>query len=292
MLNHARAGFAGLVVIGMFNGLNNPGGSPPGGYDPSLPITSAPNSSLLTPSLYNEAVIGPGGTDTTALSFDALEVMNGSGVGRFLEVRDDWCSLLDQGIHKTGTAVSDSHRLVIENAGFARSFVASSTDDPSAIDENELTDSVLNMKLVGTSGPFIRFSVEDDAANDVGLGGTAIATAARVTVRVRVEASPWIPVEEVRIYRNCELIETRAVQSSKVLGKVLRFNKALPLSGVDADSYFHVEAGIRLDAAGNPVSPGLLGTVQTLEPGVEPFGFTNPIFVDRNGDGYVPPGLP
>ncbi len=292
MLNHPRAGFAGLVVIGMFNGLNNPGGSPPGGYDPTLPITASPNNLLFTPSLYNEAVIGPGGTQTTALSFDAIEVMNGSGVGRFLEVRDDWCSLLDQGLGKTGTAVSDSHRLVIENAGFARSYVASSTDDPAAIDEDELTQSVLDMKLVGTSGPFIRFSVQDDSAADIGLGGTAIATGNKVVLNVRVEAAPWIPVEVVNIYRNCELIESRAVQSSKVLGKVLRFNKAIPLVGIDGDSYFHVEAGIRLDMDGEPLSPGLLGTVQTLEPGVEPFGFTNPIFVDRNGDGYDPPGLP
>jgi hypothetical protein len=113
-----------------------------------------------------------------------------------------------------------------------------------------------------------------------------------VVLKIRVEAAPWIPVEEVRIYRNCELIETRAIQSSKVLGKVLRFNRAVPLVGVDADSYFHVEAGIRLDANGDPLSPGLLKTVQTIEPGVEPFAFTNPIFVDRDGDGYDPPGLP
>jgi len=292
MLNHPRAGFAGLVVIGMFNGLNNPGGAPPGGYDPSLPITSPPNNLLFTPSLYNEAIIGPGGTQTTALSFDALEVMNGSGVGRFLEVRDDWCSLFDQGIGKTGTAVSDSHRLILENAGFARSFVASSTDDPASIDEDELTDSVIGMKVVGTTGPFIRFSVEDDAATQVGLGDTAVATGSKVKLKIRVEAAPWIPVEEVRIYRNCELVETQAIQSSKVLGKVLRFNRTIPLSDVDDDSYFHVEAGIRLDVNGNPVSPGLLDTVQTLEPGVEPFGFTNPIFVDRQGDGYTAPGLP
>ena len=160
------------------------------------------------------------------------------------------------------------------------------------IDENELTQSVLNMELVGTSGPFIRLSVEDDDGFNVGLGKTAVATGNKVVLKVRVEAAPWIPVEVVNIYRNCELIESRSVPSSKVLGKVLRFNKAIPLAGVDADSYFHVEAGIRLDFDGNPVSPGLLGTVQTLEPGVEPFGFTNPIFVDRDGDGYVPPGLP
>ena len=203
----------------------------------------------------------------------------------------DWCSLLDQGIHKTGTGVSDSHRLILENAGFARSFIASSTDDPSAIDEDELTANVKAMQVIGTTGPFVRFSIEDDGGNDVGLGGTAVATGNKVVLKIRVEAAPWIPVEEVRIYRNCDLIETRAIQSSKVLGKVLRFNKALPIAGIDADSYFHVEAGIRIDASGNPVSPLLLQTVQTVEPGVEPIAFTNPIFVDRDGGGYMPPGL-
>jgi hypothetical protein len=212
-------------------------------------------------------------------------------VGAFQRVREDWCSLLDQGIHKTGTAVSDSHRLVLENAGYARSFVASSTDDPAAAVEDELTESVRAMRLTGTTGPFVRFSVEDDAGADVGLGGTAVVTGGRVALKIRVEAAPWIPVEEVRVYRNCELIQTLAIQSSKVLGKVLRFNRALPISGVDADSYFHVEAGIRLDASGDPVTPSLLTTVQTIEPGVEPLAFTNPIFVDRDGNGYTPPGL-
>ena len=79
MLNHPRAGFAGVVVIGLFNGLANPGGDPnAGGYDPTQPITSFPNNLLNVPSLYNAAVVGPSGTSTTALSFDAIEVMNGA----------------------------------------------------------------------------------------------------------------------------------------------------------------------------------------------------------------------
>ena len=289
MLNHPRAGFAGTVVIGLFNGLANPGGNPMvGGYDPTKDIDQYPNNLLQTPSLYNALV---GASTTTALSFDAMELMNGGGVGAFPAVREDWCSLLDQGIHFTGTAVSDSHRPILENAGFARSFVASSTDDPGAVDEDELTQNVKAMQLLGTTGPFVRFSVEDDGGADVGLGGTAVATAEKVVLKVRVEAAPWIPVEEVRIYRNCELFETIPVQSSKVLGKVLRFNRALPRAGIDADSYLHVEAGVRLDANGEPVSPGLLQTLQTIEPSVVPFAFTNPVFVDRDGDGYAPPGL-
>jgi hypothetical protein len=180
----------------------------------------------------------------------------------------------------------------MENAGFGRSFVKSSTDDPAAIDEDELTVNVKAMNLSGTSGPFIRFSVEDDNLMDKQMGETAVSTGKKVVIKIRVEAAPWIPVEEVRIYRNCDLIETRAIKSSKVLGKVLRFNQALPIEGIDADSFITVEASVRIDGDGDPITPGLLETVQTIEPGVVPLGFTNPVFVDRDGDGYVPPGVP
>jgi hypothetical protein len=292
MFNHPRAGFAGTVVIGLFNGLSNPGGNPAvGGYDPTLPIGAFPNVGLFTPSLYSKAVVGPQGTDTNALSFDAIELMNGGDLGGFTAVHDDWCSLVKQGFHKTATAVSDSHRLVMENAGFGRSFVASSSDDPAAVDEGELTASVKAMNLTGTSGPFLRFRVEDDDGVDRQMGETAVSTGEKVVVKIRVEAAPWIPVEEVRIYRNCDLVETRAVQSSKVLGKVMRFNRAIPLEGIDADSFITVEASVRIDGNGKPLAPDLLGTMQTIEPGVVPLGFTNPVFVDRDGDGYTPPGL-
>lgn len=293
MFNHPRGGLAGLVVTGMFNSLANPGGNPAiGGYDPTLPITEFPNSGLFTPSLYNKAVLGTdAGTDTNALSFDAIEVMNGGSLNAYTSVRDDWCSLLKQGFHKTGTAVSDSHRAVVENAGFGRSFVASSTDDPGSIDENELTRSVKSMNLVGSSGPFIRFSVQGDNGVAGQMGETVVSTKNKVIVKIRVEAAPWIPVEEVRIYRNCELIDTRAVQASKVLGKVLRFNRAIPIPGIDADSFITVEASVKIDDEGKPITPELLETVQTIEPGLVPLGFTNPVFVDRDGDGYVPPWL-
>jgi hypothetical protein len=292
MLNHPRAGFAGTVVIGVFNGLANPGGNPAvGGYNPERPITDYPNNLLFTPSLYNKLIVGSAGTDTNALSFDAMELMNGSGVGAFTQVRNDWCSLLDQGVRITGTGVSDSHRLILENAGYARSFVASNTDDPSAIDEDELTTSIKGMKVTGTTGPFIRFNVKDDADNEVGMGDTAVATGKKVVVKVRVEAAPWIPVEEVRVYANCQLVGIYPVKPSKILGKVLRFNRALPIEGITKDSYIHVEAGVRLDGNDNPVAPELLTTVQTIEPGVVPFGFTNPVFVDRQGDGFTPPGI-
>ena len=292
MLNHPRAGFAGTVVIGLFNSLFNPGGNPlAGGYNPTLAIGAAPNNLLGLPSLYNAVVVGPGGTSTTGLSFDALEIMNGTSIRGYLNVRGDWFSLLDQGIHKAGTAVSDSHRPILENAAYGRSYVASSTDAPASVNADQLTANVKAMKIVGTSGPFIRFEVKDDGGVFHGLGETVVATGNKVGLKIRVEAAPWIPIEEVRIFRNGTLILTEPIQSTKILGKVLRYNKNLNVEGIDADSYFTVEAGVKIDGNGNPLSPALLETVNAVASGVVPLGFTNPIFVDRDGGGYVPPGL-
>jgi hypothetical protein len=284
MLNHPRAGFAGTVVIGLFNGLGNPSGDPLlGGYDPTLPITAPPNNLLLIPSAY--------GTGSNGVSFDALELFNGPNVKRYIQVREDWFSLLKQGLNKAGTAVADSHRVVMENAGFPVSFVASSTDDPTLVNEDELTQNIKALQLIGTSGPFLRVSVRGDDNQDHGLGEVVVATQNKVKVNVSVQATPWIPVEEIRFYANGSLVETVSIPTAKVLGFVNRLDQQVNLEGISGDAFITVEAGVRLDANGNPLSPLLVEAVQQIEPEIVPLGFTNPIFVDRNGDGYTPPGL-
>jgi hypothetical protein len=56
---------------------------------------------------------------------------------------------------------------------------------------------------------------------------------------------------------------------------------------VAQDTYFVVEAGARLDSPPPTADPAA-----RLVPGLIPFAFTNPMFVDRGGDGITPPGLP
>jgi hypothetical protein len=286
MLNHPRAGFAGTVVIGLFNDL---GGI---GYDPNLPITAFPNSLLNLPSLYNTAVVGPAGTDTTVLSFDALEIQNGPRIRGYQQVRADWFSLLKQGIHRTGMAVADSHRVVLENAGFPRSYVASSANGPASVDEDELTEAIKAMRVTGSSGPFVRFRLFDFGTFQFrGLGETVRGFSSFAVASISVDAAPWIPVEEVRIYKNGELVQTIPIRPHRVLGVQSRFRGLIPIFGISKDSFITVEAGVSVDANGDPTSTSLIADVQTIEPDLEPLGWTNPIFVDRTGNGYVAPGL-
>lgn len=286
MLNHPRAGFAGTVVIGLFNSL---GGL---GFDPALPISAFPNNLLNLPSLYNTAIVGSAGTQTTALSFDALEVQNGPGIRGYQQVREDWFNLLRQGIHKTATAVADSHRVILENAGFPRSYVASSARRLAQTDEDALTEAIKSMKVVGSSGPFIRFHVLDTTRFGFrGLGETASIRGNVAIAIVTVQAAPWIPVEEVRLFKNGQLVDTYPIEPSRVLGTSLRFARVVLVGDVTEDSFLTVEAGVSVDADGRPTSSDLIADVQAIEPGLEPIGWTNPIFIDRGADGYTPPGL-
>jgi hypothetical protein len=283
MLNHPRAGFAGTVIIGLFNALGNVG------YDPTLPITAFPNNLLDLPSLYNKAIVGPAGTDTTALSFDAIEVQNGPGISGYQRVREDWFSLLKQGIHRTGTAVADSHRVVLENAGFPRSYVEASSHP---IDEDEMTSAIKAMKVVGSSGPFIRFHLLDFATLKFrSLGETATGLGNVGLAWISVFAAPWIPVEEVRIFKNGVLVDTIPIPANRVLGVNRRFRGLVLIDDVTEDSFLTVEAGVSVDANGDPLSTSLIADVQAIEPDLEPLGWTNPIFLDRDGNGYTPPGL-
>jgi len=54
-----------------------------------------------------------------------------------------------------------------------------------------------------------------------------------------------------------------------------------------ADTYFLVEAGAKLSPMPSP--PEFL---DKIVPGAVPIAFTNPIFVDHDGGGFDPPGLP
>ena len=95
----------------------------------------------------------------------------------------------------------------------------------------------------------------------------------------------------MRIFKNGELLLTLPIAPSRVLGRRLRFLGYVPIFGVSGDSFLTVEAGVAVDADGNPTSTALVEAVQAIEPEIEPLGWTNPIFVDHGGDGYLPPGL-
>ncbi len=292
----------GTGALGPWNSFGNMG------YDPTLGIDMFPNNLANLRSNYHSDYAGADGTDTRGLDFDALEVLSSTRIDWYLLTRGDWFSLLSQGIHRAGLAGSDTHRPVIDGPGYPRFYVACDSLDPHC-SEDQLVAGVRGLRVVGTTGPFITFGVLGDGDTSTGhltpdsrglytgIGSMVIATGPDVNLRLEVKAAPWIPVEEIRIFHNGALLQTIDVDSTAndggLNGPVVRFRDVIPIAGITGDSYFVVEAGNRImEPSGAPVNPALLTTMRRLTTSdMVSLAFTNPIFVDRDGGGYQPPGL-
>lgn len=306
-LNHARAGISGtggLVTGGVFTTIK---------YNPTKPISSPGNSNLLLGSQL--------GTTTRNIDFNAIELYNGDSIGLYQVLRNDWFSLINQGFFRTATAVSDSHRLVIDAPGFPRSYVGVPVDDPSKITDEMITSSVIKGNVIGSSGPYIQFNIDGQP-----VGSLVAKKSGKVTLNVVVTAPAWVPVEEVRILQNgVQIMKFDATTAIAVAPAPSdptantgqeRFKAAIKIKP-KKDAYYTVEAGTKLPAIADTNGDGVVDRGDTngdgkidsndkdfvqppvppiyaiIAPDFVPLAFTNPIFIDRNSNGkFDPPGLP
>lgn len=265
-LNHPRAERERLHAQAFFSHLGV-AGEP---FDPRLPLGELPNAHLLEPDP---------GTGFRDLDFDAIELLNGPHPERYLRVRDDWFSLLRQGIVRTATANSDSHQLA-EPAAAPSSYVRVAGDAPDRFDEAEFVDAVRGGRLVGTTGPLVVATL-----GGVGVGERFIGAAARL--RVQVQAAPWVPVDRLRVY-----VDGREVRSAPLVPKAAE--GADPATSAHTALYetaltFEGDAFVTVEVEG-AAAPGSI--YAEVLPRFTPFAFTNPILVDADADGtWSAPGL-
>lgn len=225
-------------------------------FDPTLPLSEPPNQILLDPSPDH------GGTD---LEYHGVELMNGPSLLRYRRVRADWFSLLLQGKRVTANANSDSHsaRVIV---GLPRTYVATDDDALDAFDQGELLEALRAGRAWGTTGPLLHAHLEQAQIGDLHTGTKGV-------LHVGVEAAPWVPVAEWRAYVNGELVHRAPIAAGA--------SAALPLAFAK-DSFVTVE-----------VEGPAEGRYAEALPGFTPFAFTNPIFVDADGNGqFDAPGLP
>lgn len=323
--NHPRAGLSGITTIGYFNNIGcgrcensisttctqdtdcpampAPQNCTCVGYQPDLPITTPPNDILL-----DDGVLGPG-TDPNPngddnFDFDVMEIENAvkdTDFPGYRQVRYDWLSLLQQGIFKPVTGVSDSHRLTVEHAGWARTHVLGVGDDPAAVNVTALNNAIKAGAMLANGGPYIEFTAQCGSIKG-GLGATiACPTGSQIKLKIKVRTPAWMPIEEVRIIANGDILQSfdsttvppvKATPANfESSGGTVRFRKTLKFNPT-VDTYYIVEAGPKF-----PVGISTLPTpppiVDIVQPDVVPNSITNPIFVDIDGSvGFDEPGLP
>ncbi|MCP4907752.1 MAG: CehA/McbA family metallohydrolase [bacterium] len=225
-------------------------------FNPTRPLTQYPNAALVERSPTH------GGRD---LDFDGIELMNAESLLRYRRVRADWFSMMLQGERIIGTANSDSHRLGVI-VGLPRTYIAVENDTLENFQQAALMRSLRGGGAWGTTGPLLH----------VDLGGTplgALHDGSKAILHLKVTAAPWVPVDEWRAYVNGELVHRAPIAAGE--------SAELPLA-------FARDAFVTVEVEG-PAE----GLYAEAFPQFTPFAFTNPIFVDTDGNGrFDPPGLP
>ena len=114
---------------------------------------------------------------------------------------------MNQGLVYVGTSDSDTHHRNMAQAGTFRNFIASSTDSPELIDEDEMTQSVKEGRTVGGFSPFLRVTVH--AASTGQTGGLALGlptiistTDGNATLHLEMQSPVWVEFDTVELYIN------------------------------------------------------------------------------------------
>jgi len=215
---------------------------------------------------------------------------------------DDWFVLLNQGKRYTGTGNSDSHDSE-EEPGSPRTYTPVSNDNPGQIDELEIVAAMKNQKAMVTNGPFILLSV-----NGKGMGETVATKDGKVSISLRIRTPSWIDFDAVNFIVNGKTIESRQGnrESLATIDIDLNISKDswLIVETVGSDSMWPVYTGLEVpslqisDAVG-----GLAGSfgidlnpygnlIPSQKSIAKAYGFTNPVYIDADGDGkFTPPGI-
>ena len=131
--------------------------------------------------------------------FDAIEVMNGGGVGGAV---DFWLDLAARGLVTAPVGTSDSHGY-IGSSGLSVTFLEVGTADPAALTDDALREAITERRTVVSRGPFLDLSIPPGSTVTV-----------PTTLEVEVLAPSWIAVDTIALLRDGQIIETVAGTSA------------------------------------------------------------------------------
>ncbi|MBK8014880.1 MAG: CehA/McbA family metallohydrolase [Deltaproteobacteria bacterium] len=225
-------------------------------------------------------------------------------------VMEDWFNLLNRGRIYTAMGNSDTHSLHDE-PGVPRTYAPVTDDRPGAIDEREIVDAFQNQRAIVTNGPFLKLTavglgpcrarrsggVLDHETCE--LGEVVTPDRGRVAFSLEVRKPDWMDVARVRFILGGDVVATSEAPDTLVFSETIRIERdgwlIAEVSG--QQSMFPVVAPLEepvfqmTDALAALVAPlgfgfnalGVLRPDQTRV--VTPYAFTNPIFIDGDGDG-------
>jgi hypothetical protein len=236
-------------------------------------------------------------------------------------VVDDWFNMLNRGVYRTGVSGADEHD---KESAFVRTLVRTDGTTPPYLKPEDIIDGLRRGHAIVTNGPMVHFTIDGAQIGDT----LSVGASPEVHLHVRVEKASWYDVDRIEIYRNGHLIQwangcdtgQRGAQDADPDPNpcitegdaVLAWDQTLTdhpdrdswyavlVYGLDGRTLAPVYESQILAEINTPeitrrlfqIIPGLQVFKYPREPSifpVFPMAFTNPIWVDVNGDGWTPP---
>jgi hypothetical protein len=179
----------------------------------------------------------------------------------------EWLALIGLGKRYAAVGNSDSHRLRYQWAGYPRTWVQVGDDRPSAVKADQVADALRAQRAIVSNGPFVLATIDGK-----GPGELVTPVDAHVQLLVEVRTAPWVQINRVQVLVDGELAAVRRVVRPVGSGLTppLRWRTTLIVPPHDSTIVVVVRGDAELTRAGVPTKP---------------FAFTNPIYVDAEGDG-------
>lgn len=204
-------------------------------------------------------------TNAPEITVDGIEILNtNTMLADPMFLPTDWFALLNAGHRVWAVASSDTHT-VGEPCGMGRTYVASATDDPAAIDVDAACENFVAGRFSAAFGIFTDLTV-----NGKRSGETVAVRAVPVTVKVVVRHPRWVHATRVVVFVNGIAAGEKPLPDyAGPKGHTIEF-----LLNPKQDAHVVAIAfGDHVDGAWWPTS------------GKYTIGVTNPVMLDVDGDG-------
>ena len=219
---------------------------------------------------------------------------------------ETWMSLLDRGHRATGIGASDTHHLLGDEPGDARTllFVGEGKDTPGGFSRDDVVQATKAHRAITTNAPFIDMRIKGER-----IGSTVVESAAQVPVEIRVRAPSWAKPDRLIVYMNSAIVANVAIPDgtdftttvnvspttdSWVVAEVTGTQNMFPV--ISPVEFPPLDATIILGALSAGLDLSALPITSTLKPvrthTATPYAITNPIWIDRDGGGWTPPKAP
>ena len=253
--------------------LNHPWDEPDFGRDLGFPRAIGIDAREPLPAMFDGTGPGlfvrtPDGSSFANDDYHAQEVMNGSANRTFLAFRALWFYLLGEGVVRAGTANSDSHALSGSVLGSPRNLVWTDTT-LDTFDRASFDAAVRAGRMIGTNGPILELTATDASGATRGPSLEPFEPAPETMLHLRVTAAPWVPIDEVRIVVNGEVVRTLRDELSHPIDPfgadgLVRFEGDFALADLidveRGDAWLIVEAGHALMPAADLDCDGIPDT--------------------------------